>query len=101
MQSDPSAAKRQRVDRDECRQGETVIYLLHDEAGAMLNVDTKNDQKIGSRRYSVKSIIGQPYGSVFELEHRTLKRVDGYDIIAEVSEPSAGKTRDIVACVFD
>ena len=94
MESDKTAVKRQRIDRDECRQGETVIYLLHDEAGAMLNVDPKNDQKIGSRRYSVKNIIGQPYGSVFELEHRTLKRVDGYDIITEISEPSAGETED-------
>ena len=58
----------------------------------MLIADPTQDQKIGSKRYSVKNIIGKPYGSVFELEQRSLKQVDEYDIMDEVPEVSADLT---------
>lgn len=39
---------------------------------------------------TVRNIIGMPYGSVFELQHRSLKMVNEYDIADEVPEVVAG-----------
>lgn len=41
-------------DRDTIHAGDTVIYLLHDEQGSMLTVNPREEQKIGSKKYSVK-----------------------------------------------
>lgn len=37
------------------------------------------DQKLGKSRISLKELAGKPYGSVFELQNRTLKLVDCSD----------------------
>jgi tRNA (adenine-N(1)-)-methyltransferase non-catalytic subunit len=67
--------------------GDTAIYMLHDEIGSMLSIDPAAEQKIGRRRYSVKPLIGAPYGSVFEMQSRSLELVgDEYEILGSVPE---------------
>ena len=78
--------------RDCIQEGDTVIYLMHDSAqmGSMLKVNPREQQKIGSKRYSVRSLIGAPYGSVFELQQRHLQPVQEYAILGEVPEVATG-----------
>ncbi|CAM9271442.1 unnamed protein product, partial [Ectocarpus fasciculatus] len=74
------------------QEGDTVIYLMHDskEMGSMLKVNPREQQKMGSKRYSVRALIGAPYGSVFELQQRHLQPVQEYAILGEVPEVATG-----------
>jgi tRNA (adenine-N(1)-)-methyltransferase non-catalytic subunit len=80
--------------KDCIKEGDTVIYYLHDSSqmGSMLKINPREQQKVGSKKYSVKSLIGAPYGSVFELQQRTLRLVGEYAILGEVPEVASGFT---------
>lgn len=86
--------------RDCIQEGDTVIYLMHDskEMGSMLKVNPREQQKMGSKRYSVRALIGAPYGSVFELQQRHLQPVQEYAILGEVPEVATGAVGEAADC---
>lgn len=55
-------------DRDEVIDaGETVVVQMHNGACHMLPITQSKDQKVGKSRVAVRTIIGCPYGTVFEV----------------------------------
>jgi len=56
------------------REGDTVIVRMHDdESSHMLHV--RGEQKLFKKRLQVDSLIGAPYGSIFQMDGMTLTRV--------------------------
>jgi len=80
------------------REGDTVIVRMHDdESSHMLHV--RGEQKLFKKRLVVDSLIGAPYGSVFQIDGMTLTRVhedqqglDELEVAAE-EETNAGKAK--------
>lgn len=89
---DEASAEPAAASRDCIQEGDTVIYLMHDSSqmGSMLKVNPREQQKLGSKKYSVRSLIGRPFGSVFELQQRHLQLVEEYAILDEVPEVALG-----------
>ena len=69
-------------------EGDTVIAHMHDGSIHTLRVTSGLDQKIGRTRTSVKSIIGEPYGTIFEIDNkRKLKKLDNcYELLESFDE---------------
>eukprot|EP01041_Mallomonas_annulata_P012710 gene12710-26771_t len=84
------------MSHDIIRDGDTVIIKMHDESGAMLQVTSTGDQKIGKSKINVKPLIGAPFGSIFEIEGRKIRRVVEeklFEMTIEESESRSGDNR--------
>jgi tRNA (adenine58-N1)-methyltransferase non-catalytic subunit len=88
------------------REGDTVIVRMHDdESSHMLMV--KDSQKLFKKKVNVESLVGAPYGSVFEVTGTELIRVqdsaaidlDNFEntqVVAEIDEKEDNSKKIIV-----
>ncbi len=56
------------------REGDTVIVRMHDDESSHMLV-VRGEQKLFKRRIEVDSLIGAPYGSIFQIDGMVLSRV--------------------------
>lgn len=68
------------ADPDIIQEGDSIIIRMHDDKSGLL-VKVAPDQKLGKTRLSLRSLVGSPYESVFELRNRTLVRVVDEEIV--------------------
>lgn len=65
---------------------DTVIVRSYEDKNSYI-LQVKGEKKVGRSRVSLKEIVGQPYGAVFELQNRKFYRVaDDAQVQQELSE---------------
>lgn len=57
------------------KSGDVVIVKMHDEASTCM-LRAFGEQKLGRSKINVNAMIGEPYGTVFEIQDRKMVRVD-------------------------
>lgn len=67
--------------RGDCVQdGDTIIVKMHDEVDMMVKV-SREEHKIGKTKVCCVPLIGEPYGSIFEIRGRKLIKEAGFDMM--------------------
>ena len=59
------------------KDGDWVIIQMHDDQESIVNMTSRQQQKIGRNRMSVSPIIGQSYGSIFEINGKVISKLEG------------------------
>jgi len=60
---------------DVVREGDTIVVHMHDERSRCIITVSREKTKIDRTTLSVAALIGAPFGSVWELNNRTLTRI--------------------------
>ena len=61
-------------DKETISAGDSLVVRSYDDKCSYI-LDVNGEKKINKSRVSLKEIIGQPYGAVFELNNRKFQRV--------------------------
>lgn len=88
-------------DKETISAGDSLVVRSYDDKCSYI-LDVNGEKKINKSRVSLKEIIGQPYGAVFELNNRKFQRVSE-QIQAEVELYDAEDTgeNEIVAALAE
>jgi tRNA (adenine58-N1)-methyltransferase non-catalytic subunit len=57
--------------------GDWAIIKMHDDQDSIVNITRRQQQKIGRNKLSVGPIIGESYGSIFDINGKVISKLDG------------------------
>lgn len=74
------------------RDGDWAIIKMHDDQDNIVNISKRQQQKIGRNKISVGPLIGEPYGSIFDINGKVISKLEGEVLDAHnVQVPSTYK----------
>ena len=57
--------------------GDWAIIKMHDDQDSILCITQRQQQKIGRTKISVSPLVGEPYGSIFDINGKVISKLAG------------------------